>query len=235
MKSPLEFDFEAFPPFEGFPQEGIKFLRRLKTNNNREWFTSHKSEYEDFVKLPMQALIASLRPLIGKLAPDMEVNPRRSMFRIYRDVRFSKNKDPYKTHAAAIFHPKGHWEQSAGYYLHIEPGNIYVGGGVYMPDGAQLKKIRSAIAAKSEEFLAIVKHKRFVQQFSTLEGEKLQRMPLGYPADHPMGEWLKFKSFYTGVEWKERECYDEEFLDKVVKVYRDLLPLIRFLNSSLGA
>lgn len=234
MKQPSHIDLEIFPPFEGFPREGMKFLRKLKTNNNREWFGGHKSEYDDFVKLPMQSLIAALKPLVIKFAPEIDMNPRRSMFRIYRDIRFSRNKAPYKTHVAAVFHPKGHWEQSAGYYLHLEPGSIYVGGGVYMPDSSQLKKIRAGIAEKQEDFLAIVKDRRFVKQFASIEGEMLQRMPMGYPSDHPMGEWLRHKSFYTGVEWKEDECYAEMFPVKVAGIYRDLLPFIRFLNSSLA-
>ncbi len=234
MKHPSDLDLDIFPPFEKFPRDGIRFLRRLKTNNNREWFGLHKSEYEDFVKLPMQALIATLRPLVARFAPEIELNPRRSMFRIYRDIRFSRDKSPYKTHVAAVFHPKGHWEQSAGYYLHLEPGRIYVGGGIYMPDGSQLKKIRASIAGRPEEFLGIVQDRKFVRQFGSIEGEKLQRVPMGYPADHPMGEWLKHKSCYTGVEWKENDCYREDFIRRVAGVYRDLLPFIRFLNQSLG-
>ena len=104
MKPTVLLDQEMFPPFDGFPKEGIRFLKRLKKNNNREWFNNHKSEYEDFVKLPMQSFIASIAAPLAKIAPEIDVNPRRSMFRIYRDTRFSKNKTPYKTHAAAVFH-----------------------------------------------------------------------------------------------------------------------------------
>ena len=146
MKPEMMLDAEMFPPFDGFPKEGIKFLTQLKKNNNRPWFNKHKSEYEDFIKLPIQSLIASLKAPMAKVAPEIEVNPKRSMFRIYRDIRFSKNKAPYKTHVAAVFHLKGNWQNSAGYYVHIEPKVIYVGGGIYMPDSTQLKKIRHAIA-----------------------------------------------------------------------------------------
>ena len=235
MKLPKEYllDSEIFPPFEGFPVESIEFLKRLKKNNNRDWFAKHKSEYEDFVKLPMQSLIASLKIPMAKVTPEIDVNPSRNMFRIYRDTRFSKNKTPYKTHVAAVFHLKGHWQQSAGYYVHIEPGNIYVGGGIYMPDGNQLKLIRHAIADRSKEFSSIVERKTFKKKFNSLEGEKLQRAPLGYPPDHPMIDWLKYKSYYTGVEWNEDECYSPKFIEKIVLVYQELLPLIRFLNEAL--
>jgi len=234
MKTEYLLDEEMFPPFKGFPAEGIDFLTQLKKNNNREWFAKHKSEYEDFVRLPMQSLITSLRAPMTKLAPNIDINPRRNMFRIYRDTRFSKNKTPYKTHVAAVFHLKGHWQQSAGYYVHIEPGNIYVGGGIYMPDSNQLKLIRSAIAERTDDFRMIVESKIFKKRFRTLEGGKLLRAPLGYSPEHPMIEWLKYKSFYTGVEWKEKECYSSKFIDKIVIVYKDLLPLIRFLNEALG-
>jgi len=227
-------DDEVFPPFEGFPREGLKFLRQLKRNNNREWFSKHKSEYEDLVKLPMQSFIAALKVPMSKVAPELDVNPKRSMFRIYRDVRFSKNKQPYKTHAAAIFHVRGHWQDSAGFYVHIEPGGVYAGGGVYMPDSDQLKKIRRAIAGNSRDFLAVVGSETFAKQFRSLEGEKLQRVPLGFPSDHMMGEWLKHKSFYAGVEWKEETCHSPKIVDTTVSLYRDLLPLIRFLNEALG-
>ena len=227
-------DAEMFPPFDGFPKEGIKFLKQLKKNNNRDWFNKHKSEYEDFLKLPLQSFISSVKAPMAKVAPEIEVNPKRSIFRIYRDIRFSKNKAPYKTHVAAVFHLKGNWQNSAGYYVHVEPGIIYVGGGMYMPDSSQLKKIRHAVADNPKEFLSIVTSDTFEKKFKKLEGEKLSRMPLGFPKDHMMGEWLKFKSFYTGVEWDEKECHTMKFLDKVLVVYKDLLPLIRFLNEALG-
>jgi uncharacterized protein (TIGR02453 family) len=233
MIQQTSFDIEIFPPFEGFPEAGLEFLKQLKKNNNRDWFTKHKSEYEEFVKFPTQCLIASLKAPMKKIAAEIDVNPKRNMFRIYRDTRFSKNKTPYKTHVAAVFHLKGHWQQSAGYYVQIEPGNIYVGGGIYMPDSNQLKLIRHAIDEQRKEFSSIVESKLFKKRFGSLEGDKLQRAPLGCPTDHPMIEWLKYKSFYTGVEWKENECYAPIFIDKIVNVYKELLPLIRFLNEAL--
>ncbi len=235
MKTLPPIDQEIYPPFVGFPKEGIKFLRSLKKNNNREWFAKHKTEYEEFVKLPFQSLIAALKPPLEKIMPEIDIHPKRNVFRIYRDIRFSKNKQPYKTHAAAVFHVRGHkWEDSAGYYVHIEPGQIYVGGGLYMPNGDQLKKIRAAIAEKEEEFRSIMESPNFKKTFGTLEGEKLQRAPVGYPVDHPMIEWLKFKSFYAGVDWDEKECYSAKFVDNVIGIYEKLIPLIKFLNEAVG-
>jgi uncharacterized protein (TIGR02453 family) len=235
MKSPLLPAIALYPPFEGFPKEGITFLKKLKKNNTREWFTAHKTEYEENVKQPMLSLIVAMKAELQQFAPDIDADPKRSMFRIYRDTRFSKDKTPYKTHAAAIFHPRGHWQNSAGFYLHIEPGKIYLGGGMYMPDGAQLKLIRAAIAQNADEFIALVQRKQFQKRFGgKIEGEKLQRIPMGYAVEHPMAEWLKLKQFYTMVTLEEKECYTKKFITNVVAVYSDGLPLVRFLNNALG-
>jgi uncharacterized protein (TIGR02453 family) len=235
MKQPPDFDIDFFPPFEGFPGEGIRFLRDLRKNNNRDWFQAHKTAYEESVKLPMQSLIAALQPGMRKLAPEFELNPKRDIFRIYRDVRFSKDKSPYKTHAAAVFHAKGtRWEGCAGFYVHIEPGEIYAGGGIYMPDPKQLKLIRQSIAERSKEFLGILNRKSFTRNFSGFEGEKLTRVPKGFAPDHPMGEWLKFKSYYAGVTWSEKVCRSDDFPAKLLGLYGDMLPLVRFLNRALG-
>ena len=223
-----------FPPFNGFPKEGVKFLSQLKKNNNREWFNKHKTTYEECLKLPLQSLVASLQPLMAKIAPEFDFNPRRSPFRIYRDIRFSKNKQPYKTHVSAAFSPKGRWDSGACYYVEVAPGAVYVGGGIYMPDSRQLKLIRAAIAENSKEFLSIVGSDLFKKRFGSIEGAKLQRMPLGFPADHMMGEWLKYKQFFAGVEWKEDLCYSPKFVNKIADAYDDLLPFIRFLNEAIG-
>jgi uncharacterized protein (TIGR02453 family) len=182
----------------------------------------------------MLSLIAAMKEPLAAIAPEIEVDPKKNIFRIYRDTRFSKNKTPYKTHVAAVFHPRGHWEESAGFYLHIEPDAVYAGGGMYMPDGQQLKKLRRAIDARSEEFLGIVRKKSFISTFGALEGNKLQRAPLGYKPDHPMIEWLKYKQFFAGIEWKVETSYREDFPDAVAGIYGALVPLIRFLNNALS-
>ena len=229
-----ELDF--FPPFEGFPREGIEFLKRLKRNNNRPWFEKHKGEYESHVKLPMQSLIAALKPHFDKFAPEFDVNPRRSMFRVYRDVRFSKDKTPYKTHVAGHFvlrgKPKG--IEGSGYYLHIEPGEVFLGGGIYMPDGEQIKRIRRAIADRSEQFLSIISDRRFKKRFGRIEGDKLQRVPQGYEPDHPMAEWLKHKQFFVGIEWPESKCYKRVFVKEIARLFEEATPFVRFLNEAMS-
>lgn len=229
-------DLEFFPPFDGFPKEGIQFLKALKKNNNRPWFEKHKEEYERYLKLPMQSLIVALQPHFARFAPEFELHPRHSMFRIYRDIRFSKDKRPYKMHVAAHFVLRGKLKgvEGSGYYLHIEPGEVFVGAGIYMPDGDQLKKIRKAIALNAEEFLSIVEKRKFKKKFGKLEGEKLQRVPVGYDANHPMADWLRYKQFFVWVSWPESKCHSENFVNEVMEVFEETTPLVRFLNRAMG-
>jgi uncharacterized protein (TIGR02453 family) len=228
---PLEEDF--FPPFEGFPKEGIAFLKKLKNNNNRTWFHNHKTEYEESVKFPMQCLIASLAQALIDDIPEIEFNPKKSIFRIHRDVQFSKNKAPYKTNIAASFELRGGKSptETPGLYLGIEPGQIFIGGGLYMPDGDQLKSIRRAIVTHPDEFLAVVENKRFKKEFGEIEGEKLQKAPLGFPKDHPMIEHLRHKQFFVGKTLDESACYQKKFVATIAGIFRDTMPLVRWLSS----
>ncbi len=230
------FDEEMFPPFEGFPKEGIQFLKKLKKNNTREWFTNHKGEYEEHVKFPMQSLICSLQSPFQKFSPECDVHPKRSLFRIHRDTRFSKDKTPYKTHVAAHFIPSGDKKglEGVGYYMHIEPGEIFVGGGIYMPNGDQLKNIRTAIAEHSQEFLSIIKDKKFLAQFKKIDGTKLQRVPKGFEENHPMIEWLKLKQFFVGVSLPEKKCYEKNFVKEVATICEKASPLVHFLQEACG-
>lgn len=234
MAKRVPIDEEMFPPFQGFPKECLAFLRALKRNNNRPWFQAHKDRYEEIVRFPMQCLIASLAEPLRDTAPEMEFNPRKSIFRIYRDVRFSNNKAPYKTNIAASFNMRGRKgpTETPALYLGIEPGEIYAGGGLYMPTGPQLKGIRASIAGNPGEWLAVVENPRFVKTFGGIDGEKLSRAPLGYPVDHPMIEHLKHKQFYTGVVLEESACESPKFLATVVRVFTEIMPLIRWLAKA---
>jgi uncharacterized protein (TIGR02453 family) len=222
-----------YPPFSGFPPEGVAFFQRLKKNNNRPWFQKHKEQYEELVRFPMECLIASLGPLMAETAPDFEFQPRRSIFRIYRDVRFSKNKAPYKTNVAASFElrgKRGHTERP-GLYLGIEPGEIFIGGGVYMPMGDQLKGIRKAITEQPEDFLGIIEDPLFKRMFKEILGERLQKAPQGYPKDHPMIEYLRFKQFFVGKVVNDTACFQGRFVTTVARVFNTALPFVRWLQS----
>ena len=225
-----------FPPFEGFPKEGMDFLKKLKKNNNRPWFQKHKSIYDESVKFPMQCLIASLSERTGETAPEIEFNPRKSIFRIYRDVRFSKNKVPYKTSVAASFRMREDNcspVEAPGLYLGIAPGEIYIGGGLYMPTADQLKAIRKSIVDHPDEFLAVASGKKFKKEFGEIQGEKLAKAPLGYPRDHPMIEHLKHKQFYIGKDYDDESmCLKPGFLNHVVKVLGDTMPFVRWLAKA---
>jgi uncharacterized protein (TIGR02453 family) len=227
-------DIDEYPPFGGFPKEGIAFLKRLKRNNNRDWFGKHKNEFEEFVREPMLSLIASLRPRFQQFAPEFDLTPKRSIFRVYRDTRFSADKTPYKTHVAAHFVVRGREKGflGSGYYLHIEPGELYVGAGIYMPSAEQLKKIRAAIAARGNEFLSIINDRAFVRRFGVFTGNSLQRMPRGFAENHPMAQWLKLKQYFSGRSMPESRIYRAAVQDEIADVCEDLTPLVRFLNEA---
>jgi uncharacterized protein (TIGR02453 family) len=226
---------DLYPPFEGFPREGLRFLKQLKRNNNRVWFEAHKDNYERYVKVPMQSFVAALQPHFARFAPEFDLNPKRSIFRIYRDIRFSADKTPYKTHVAAHFvlrgTPKGFL--GSGYYIEIAPGELFVGGGVYMPDGMQLKKIRKALDRRGKEFLSIVSNRQFLKRFAPFEWNALQRVPKGYSEDHPMAQWLKYKQFFVGVSMPEAACYKASLVEDMADVCEKGAPLVRFLNEGM--
>ncbi len=228
-------DFEPYPPFTGFPLEGLRFLQRLKRNNRKEWFEKHKEEYDQLVKLPIQSLIVALQPYLREFAPRFEVDPKRSLFRIHRDVRFSSDKRPYKTHIAAHFVLRGKQKGTSGlgYYLHFEPGEGYIGGGLYMPDSEQLKKIRLAIAQRSKEFLTIVENDEFRSRFLPLEGEKLKKIPRGFEEYVLVAQWLKLKQFYAGEVLTTKEMISNDIVDRIVKSYRLVSPWVHFLADAL--
>jgi uncharacterized protein (TIGR02453 family) len=236
MRSIAPLEELLFPPFSGFPQEGIDFLKKLKKNNNRPWFHAHKSIYDESVKFPMQCLIASLSERMGDDAPEIEFNPRKSIFRIYRDVRFSKNKAPYKTNVAASFNFRAKSDspvETPGLYVGIEPGEIFIGGGLYMPTGEQLKAIRKAMADNPEGYLSVVENRKFKKEFGGVQGDKLAKAPLGYPKDHPIIEQLRHKQFYVGKEYEDASlCLKPKFLDLVVRVFTDTMPLVRWLAGA---
>jgi uncharacterized protein (TIGR02453 family) len=238
MCPPAPLDSILFPPFDGFPKEGIDFLKKLKKNNNRSWFQKHKNVYDESVKFPMQCLIASLSERMGDIAPEIEFNPKKSIFRIYRDVRFSKNKAPYKTNIAASFNFRTRSKspvETPGLYVGIAPGEIFIGGGLYMPTGDQLKAIRKAMVEKPGDYLAVVENRRFKKEFGGVQGENLAKAPLGYPKDHPMIDHLKHKQFFVGKEYDGVSiCLKPKFLNLVVQVLTDTMPLVRWLAGAVG-
>ena len=224
-----------YPPFAGFPPEALSFFRRLKRNNNRPWFQKHKDDYEENVRFPMQCLIASLGPRMADVAADFDFNPKKSIFRIYRDTRFSNNKTPYKTNIAAYFQARGKKSpaERPGLYVGIELGEIFIGGGLYMPSGEQLKSIRKSIAEHPDDYLSVIEDPAFTKMFGEVMGDKLVNAPLGYPKDHPMIVHLRLKQFFVGKEFGEGECLKPRFVDTVAKYCTGAMPMIRWLERAV--
>src|SRR5438093_336992 len=172
------------------PAETLAFLRALKRNNRREWFQPRKEQYETQVRAPMLAIIEQLARDLRPFAPDIVVNPKTALYRIYRDTRFSENKTPYKTHVAAVFPSRGlPKHEGAGLYFHVSPDEVWIGGGMYAPQAPQLHAVREHIAANVGRLRAIVESPGFKRRVGGLEGERLQRVPLAFPKDHPAAEY----------------------------------------------
>jgi uncharacterized protein (TIGR02453 family) len=220
--------------FPGFPPETLKFLRQLKRNNNREWFLAHKEIYEQQVRAPMISLVSSLGGAMHAFAPELVVDPKRAIYRIYRDTRFSPDKTPYKTHTAAIFAARGMPKnRSAALYFHISPDELIMAGGVYMPDGDALRALRRHIAAHWEELLEITRKAAFKKLFGGLEGDRLVKVPRGFTPDHPAAEYLRFKQFYVAIEDVPRLAEGPKLFPRLITTFAAMMPLIRFLNRPL--
>jgi uncharacterized protein (TIGR02453 family) len=217
-----------------FSKNTLSFLGRLKRNNGREWFNAHKDEYDAVVRQPMLAILEQLAVDMHRIAPELLVSPK-SMYRIYRDVRFSENKQPYKTHVAASFwHRKLGKGGGAGMYFHVEPSGVWVGGGMYAPQMPQLHRVREHIAANITHFRSIVDAPRFKRALDGgLDGEQLQRVPRGFPKDHEAAHYLRYRQFLAGKEFPARFATGQTFQAGMLDVFRTIAPLIRFLNEPL--
>lgn len=212
----------------------IKFLKALKQNNNREWFTQNK-EFFQSTKNNFNDIVETLITGIAKHDNDIAgLEAKDCIFRIYRDIRFSKDKTPYKTNFGAYMAPGGKKSGKTGYYIHIEPGgSSFLAGGLYMPPSEQLKAIRQEIDYNIEEFKKIIGDKNFVKYFGSVTGDKLKKAPKGYPADHPEIELLKFKSYIVMHKVKDNQLLDEGFLKYAIDVFGVMQPFNGFLNRAV--
>ncbi|NOX84916.1 MAG: DUF2461 domain-containing protein [Chlorobi bacterium] len=211
----------------------LDFLHALKENNNRDWFNAHKKEYEaarSEMEQFVDGLIADIRgfePSLGSLTA------KQTMFRIYRDIRFSKDKTPYKTWFGAYIAPGGRKSEKAGYYLQIDPDECFAAGGAYRPQSAHLKMIRSEIYYNLGEFLEIIENKDFKKTFGELQGERLKRPPLGFPKDFVGIEWLKFKDYIMYAPLTEKQIIVPGFGIKILEIFRKMKPMNDFLNRAM--
>jgi uncharacterized protein (TIGR02453 family) len=217
-----------------FTDETLTFLRGLKRNNRREWFNARREAYETHVRAPMIAIIERLAADFQAFAPELVASPKISMYRIYRDTRFSANKAPYKTHVAAVFPCRGlPKHEGAGLYFHVSPDEVWVGGGMYAPQTPQLVAVREHIAANLRRLRTIVESPSFRRTIGSLEGERLQRVPHGFPKDHEAAEYLKFRQFLAGCEFPPNLATSPRFYTSLLNVFRQAAPLMRFLNEPL--
>jgi len=213
----------------------FRFLRELKANNDREWFAANKSRYEDDVRGPALDFVADVAPHLDRISPHFDADPRpsgRSLFRIHRDTRFSKDKSPYKTYVGVQFrHELAKDAHAPGYYLHLEPKAVFVGAGIWHPDTPTLARIREAIADDPKAWRA---GKRVGERFQ-LGGDSLKRAPAGYDPDHPLIEDLKRKDFICFTPLSEKDVCAPGFVDNFAGMCRDASPLIRFLCAAVDA
>lgn len=218
-----------------FTSETLKFLRALKRHNDREWFRARKGQYEQHVRGPMIAVIERLADDFKRFAPEIEASPKTSLYRIYRDTRFSDDKTPLKIQVSSSFRWKGLQKgESAGLYLEVHPEWVWMGGGFWAPPAPQLVRIREHIAETFPEIERLTRAKGFTTVLGTLEGETLTRVPRGYPPDHPAAAYLKRKQFLAAREFPPEFSTSAAFYPALVETYKAIMPLIRFLNEPLS-
>ena len=217
-----------------FSPKALAFLRALKRNNDREWFRARREQYDALLRAPMIDVIEALAVDFQTIAPHLVASPKTSLYRIYRDTRFSENKAPLKTNVAAIFPCRGLGKhQGAGLYLEIAPQWVWVGGGMYAPEPSQLHAVREHIAARPRQLRAIVESPSFRRVVGSLEGDQLQRVPRGFPRDHEAADYLRFRQFLAGREFPASFAVSPRFYAGVLNVFRQVAPLTRFLNEPL--
>jgi uncharacterized protein (TIGR02453 family) len=209
----------------------LQFLKDLGKNNDREWFNDNKERFNS----ANQNFIDFVRELIDEVANfDKSVgglDAKNAVFRIYRDIRFSKDKSPYKTHFGATLLGKGKGCGIAGYYIHLEPSNSFLAGGVHMTEPRNLIAIRTAISNNDKEFLTIVKDKKFKTNF-TIEGEKLVKIPRGFDKEDTVGEYLRFKELTIRHRVPDNEIISVDFTSYCSKIFRLMVPFNSFINEA---
>lgn len=209
----------------------LNFLKKLSKNNNREWFTENKDQYITAQQNVLN-VVETLIEKIGEFDEEiLKIDAKKSLFRIYRDVRFSKDKSPYKTNFGAGL-GMGKGNKISGYYLHVEPGKSFLAGGVYQPETSVLKEIRKEISMNAKEFLEILERDDFRNNFRGLSVEgKLQRVPNGFEKDDPMAEFLKLKNFIVVHPISDDALMDENATKNIAKIFKSMKPLNDFLSA----
>jgi uncharacterized protein (TIGR02453 family) len=227
--------------FSGFKPEALQFMADLAANNDRNWFQPRKPEYERLLKEPMEALCAALADRFDTLRLPLEADPKRSPFRIYRDVRFSKDKSPYKTGLGADFpwhdsrddagRPRG----AVGGYFHMEPGNIFVGGGMWHPERERLAAFREKVDRDPNAVLKAIEDDRFRSVFGSVTGDALTRSPKGFPRDHAYNHLLRLKDVVFSRQLSDAEVFSADLPDTIAGDLNAARPVLLFLDKLAGA
>ncbi len=229
------------PPFAGFRPEAIQFLVDLADNNDRAWFQPRKAEYEELLRTPMEALVAALAERLAARHVPLRADPKRSIFRIYRDTRFARDKTPYKTNLAASFP----WIEdddsvnvgahSNGGYFNFQPGNMYAGGGMWMPERPRLEAFRRAILDDEDRVRTALEDQGFLAAFGPAHThESLKRCPPGYPPDHPLADLFRWKDVVFGRRLADEEVLSPSLPDVLADGYAAALPVLRFIATLRG-
>jgi uncharacterized protein (TIGR02453 family) len=221
-------------PAPRFTPKTLSFLRALKRHNDREWFRARRDDYEQHVRGPMVACIERLAEDFRAFAPEFVAAERVSLYRIYRDTRFSADKTPLKTHIAAVFPWRGLGKhEGAALYFHVAPDEVWAGGGMYMPQTSQLHLVREHIARHHRRLRAIVERPSFRKTVGALEGDTLSRVPRGFPKDHPAAEYLRYRQFLAGRGYPASFATNPRFYPTLLALFREIAPLCAFLNEAL--
>jgi uncharacterized protein (TIGR02453 family) len=214
-----------------FTAELFRFLARLKRNNKRDWFLAHQDEFETSVRQPALRFITEFAPPLSEITPHLVADPRPSrgsMFRIYRDVRFSHDQRPYKTHIAMRFSHRGKDIHSPGFYLHLESGSCFAATGLWRPEPPTLLKVRSAIVSRPGEWRPVRK------LLNWDDAGRLSRPPRGFPADHEFVEDLKLRDIGSSVDFTDQQVCSPRFMSIFVNACRTMSPLAACLSSAIG-
>jgi len=219
-----------------FTRKALTFLRALKRNNDGEWFRAHRADYVTHIQEPLHRLLETLNEDLHDVAPELACTARESTFRMYRDTRFSEDKTPLKTHAAAVFPTRGlPRHEGAGLYFEVAPKWVWIGGGMYAPPPPELVRVREHIATTWPRVKRIATSKAFIKEVAQLEGERLTRVPRGFAANHPAADYLKHRQFIAGRELPADIAADDAFYPTLITTFKAILPLVRFLNEPLTA
>jgi uncharacterized protein (TIGR02453 family) len=222
--------------FPGYPAKGITWLRQIRTHNERDWFLAHKDVFETAVKAPTEALVVALNQRLEKFAPVYVADPKKALTRIYRDVRFSKDKSPYNTYLGARFSHQGRPKEAcAGFWLQISARGLELIGGSYLAGAPQLARLRERLATEHAAFERLCKRKALRTAMGELQGEQLKRVPRGFPPEHPAADLLRHKQLYFLAQLPVSVARSPTVVSEVARRFKLMTPFVTWLDETLAS